>query len=91
MPRSAISSGAYSVSGMERGVAKAIKHARTRKEQGPSNAPETRNRRLEDESSALKPVTARTFPLDAIVDAHWYMKSNQQVVKIMVTVNTLRA
>ena len=40
------------------------------------------------ESSALKPVIARTFPLDAIVDAHRYMESNQQVGKIVVTVNT---
>ncbi len=39
-------------------------------------------------SSALKPVIARTFPLDAIVDAHRYMESNQQVGKIVVTVNT---
>jgi NADPH:quinone reductase-like Zn-dependent oxidoreductase len=30
------------------------------------------------QSGALKPIIDRTFPLDAIVDAHRYMESNQQ-------------
>ncbi|MGA7105199.1 MAG: zinc-dependent alcohol dehydrogenase family protein [Candidatus Deferrimicrobiaceae bacterium] len=34
----------------------------------------------------LKPVVARTFPLDRIVEAHRYLESNQQVGKIVVTV-----
>lgn len=38
------------------------------------------------ESGALKPVIAKTFPLEAIVDAHRYMESNQQFGKIVVTV-----
>jgi NADPH:quinone reductase-like Zn-dependent oxidoreductase len=33
----------------------------------------------------LKPVIARTFTLDQIVDAHRYMESNEQVGKIVVT------
>jgi len=33
----------------------------------------------------LKPVVAKTFPLDRIVEAHRYMESNQQVGKIVVT------
>jgi len=37
-------------------------------------------------SGALKPIIDRTFPLDAIVDAHQYMESNQQKGKIVVTV-----
>ena len=32
----------------------------------------------------LKPVVARTFALDDIVDAHRYMESNQQFGKIVV-------
>jgi NADPH:quinone reductase-like Zn-dependent oxidoreductase len=32
----------------------------------------------------LKPVIARTFPLDAIVEAHQYLESNQQIGKIIV-------
>ena len=35
---------------------------------------------------ALKPVIAKTFPLDQIVEAHRYMESNQQIGKIVVTV-----
>ena len=35
----------------------------------------------------LKPVIARTFPLAQIVDAHRYLESNQQIGKIVVTVN----
>jgi len=37
-------------------------------------------------SGALKPLIARTFPLEAIADAHRYMESNQQMGKIVVTV-----
>jgi len=37
-------------------------------------------------SGALKPLIDRTFALDAIVDAHRYMESNQQKGKIVVTV-----
>ncbi len=39
-------------------------------------------------SGALKPVIDSTFTLDAIVDAHLYMESNQQKGKIVVTVNS---
>lgn len=35
----------------------------------------------------LKPVIARTFPLEQIVAAHRYLESNQQLGKIVVTVN----
>ena len=34
----------------------------------------------------LKPVVAKIFPLDQIVEAHRYMESNQQIGKIVVTV-----
>jgi NADPH:quinone reductase-like Zn-dependent oxidoreductase len=34
----------------------------------------------------LKPIIARTFSLDQIVDAHRYMESNEQIGKIVVTV-----
>ena len=33
----------------------------------------------------LKPVIARTFPLSAIVEAHRFLESNQQIGKIVVT------
>ena len=33
----------------------------------------------------LKPIIARTFTLDQIVDAHRYMESNEQIGKIVVT------
>jgi NADPH:quinone reductase-like Zn-dependent oxidoreductase len=36
------------------------------------------------ESGALKPVIAKTFPLEAIADAQRYMESNQQFGKIVV-------
>jgi NADPH:quinone reductase-like Zn-dependent oxidoreductase len=36
----------------------------------------------------LKPVIARTFPFAQIVDAHRYLESNQQLGKIVVTVNS---
>ncbi len=38
-------------------------------------------------SGALKPMIDRTFPLDAIADAHRYMESNRQQGKIVVTVS----
>jgi NADPH:quinone reductase-like Zn-dependent oxidoreductase len=38
------------------------------------------------ESGALRPFIDRTFPLDAIADAHRYMESNQQKGKIIVMV-----
>ncbi len=38
------------------------------------------------QSGALKPIIDRTFPLDAIADAHRYMESNEQKGKIVVTV-----
>jgi NADPH:quinone reductase-like Zn-dependent oxidoreductase len=34
----------------------------------------------------LKPLIARTFPLDRIAEAHRYLESNQQVGKVVVTV-----
>ena len=37
-------------------------------------------------SGRLKPVIARTFPLDQIAEAHRYLESNQQVGKVIVTV-----
>lgn len=37
-------------------------------------------------SGALKPVIARTFPLEEIADAHRYMESNTHFGKIVVTV-----
>jgi len=36
------------------------------------------------ESGALKPVIAKTFPLEKIVEAHEYLESNQQFGKIIV-------
>jgi NADPH:quinone reductase-like Zn-dependent oxidoreductase len=35
---------------------------------------------------SLKPIIARTFPFDHIVEAHRYLESNQQIGKIVVTV-----
>ena len=37
------------------------------------------------ESGALKPVVAKVFKLDDIVEAHRYLESNQQFGKIIVT------
>jgi NADPH:quinone reductase-like Zn-dependent oxidoreductase len=37
-------------------------------------------------SGSLKPVIAKTFPLDQIVEAHRYLQSNKQFGKIVVTV-----
>jgi NADPH:quinone reductase len=39
-------------------------------------------------SGTLKPLIDRTFSLDAIVDAHRYMESNQQMGKIVVKVSS---
>ncbi len=39
-------------------------------------------------SSALKPIIDRTFPLDAVAEAHRYMETNQQKGKIVMTVNS---
>jgi NADPH:quinone reductase-like Zn-dependent oxidoreductase len=36
------------------------------------------------EAGDLRPIVARTFPLDEIVEAHRYMESNQQIGKIVV-------
>ena len=36
-------------------------------------------------ASKLKPIIARTFTLDQIVEAHRYMESNEQIGKIVVT------
>ncbi len=38
------------------------------------------------QSGVLKPIIDRTFPLEAIAEAHRYMESNQQKGKIVVTV-----
>jgi NADPH:quinone reductase-like Zn-dependent oxidoreductase len=35
---------------------------------------------------SFKPIIARTFPLEQIVEAHRYLESNQQIGKIIVTV-----
>ena len=35
---------------------------------------------------SLKPIIARTFPLEEIVEAHRYLESNQQFGKVVVTV-----
>jgi NADPH:quinone reductase-like Zn-dependent oxidoreductase len=35
---------------------------------------------------SFKPLIAKTFPLDQIVDAHRYLESNQQIGKVVVTV-----
>lgn len=40
------------------------------------------------ETGSLKPVIAKTFSLNDIVDAHKYMESNQQIGKIIVTTET---
>jgi len=42
------------------------------------------NEGLADRS--LRPVIAKTFPLDQIVEAHRYLESNQQIGKVVVTV-----
>jgi len=35
---------------------------------------------------SFKPIIAKTFPLEEIVEAHRYLESNQQIGKIVVTV-----
>jgi NADPH:quinone reductase-like Zn-dependent oxidoreductase len=35
---------------------------------------------------SFKPLIAKTFPLDQIVEAHRYLESNQQIGKVVVTV-----
>jgi NADPH:quinone reductase-like Zn-dependent oxidoreductase len=35
---------------------------------------------------SLRPIVDRTFPLEAIVEAHRYLESNQQIGKVVVTV-----
>jgi NADPH:quinone reductase-like Zn-dependent oxidoreductase len=37
-------------------------------------------------AGSFKPLIAKTFPLDQIVEAHRYLESNQQVGKVVVTV-----
>jgi NADPH:quinone reductase-like Zn-dependent oxidoreductase len=37
-------------------------------------------------AGSFKPLIAKTFPLDQIVEAHRYLESNQQIGKIVVTV-----
>lgn len=37
-------------------------------------------------SGSLKPLIAKTFPLEEIVEAHRYLESNQQLGKIVVTI-----
>jgi NADPH:quinone reductase-like Zn-dependent oxidoreductase len=37
-------------------------------------------------SGKLKPVIAKVFPFDKIVDAHRYLEGNEQFGKIVVTV-----
>jgi NADPH:quinone reductase-like Zn-dependent oxidoreductase len=37
-------------------------------------------------SGSFKPLVAKTFPLEEIVEAHRYLESNQQIGKIVVTV-----
>ncbi len=38
------------------------------------------------ESGALRPVIARTFAFDRIVEAHRFLESNAQLGKVVVTV-----
>ncbi|HKM55821.1 MAG TPA: zinc-binding dehydrogenase, partial [Isosphaeraceae bacterium] len=35
---------------------------------------------------SLRPIIAKTFPLEKIVEAHRYLESNQQIGKVVVTV-----
>ena len=35
---------------------------------------------------SLKPIIAKTFPLEKIVEAHRFLESNQQIGKVVVTV-----
>ena len=38
-------------------------------------------------NGSLKPVVSRTFPIENVIEAHRYMESNQQVGKIVVTID----
>ena len=38
-------------------------------------------------SGKLKPIIAKTFPFEKIIDAHRFMESNEQIGKIIVTVD----
>ena len=35
---------------------------------------------------SFKPIIAKTFPLEKVVEAHRYLESNQQIGKVVVTV-----
>ncbi|MEM5425330.1 MULTISPECIES: zinc-binding dehydrogenase [Paraburkholderia] len=37
------------------------------------------------EAEVLRPVIARTFPFEQIVEAHRYLESNEQLGKVIVT------
>jgi len=37
-------------------------------------------------SGSLRPVIAKTFPFDQIVEAHRFLESNEQLGKIVVTI-----
>jgi NADPH:quinone reductase-like Zn-dependent oxidoreductase len=37
-------------------------------------------------SGSFKPLVAKTFPLEKIVEAHRFLESNQQIGKVVVTV-----
>ena len=39
------------------------------------------------EAGQLKPIIAKTFTFDQIVEAHRYLESNQQIGKIVVVVS----
>ncbi len=38
-------------------------------------------------SGKLKPIIAKTFPFEKIVEAHRYLESNEQIGKVVVTVD----
>ena len=38
------------------------------------------------ENGTLAPIIARSFPLEAVVDAHRYLESNEQIGKVVMTV-----
>jgi NADPH:quinone reductase-like Zn-dependent oxidoreductase len=40
-------------------------------------------------NAVLKPVIARTFPLDEIAAAHRYLESNAQIGKVVVTTGAM--
>jgi NADPH:quinone reductase-like Zn-dependent oxidoreductase len=49
-------------------------------------APAAGEVRITVKALGLKPVIAKTFRLNEIVEAHRYLESNQQIGKIVVTV-----